>query len=171
MLVQFPLQDVLELVDWNKKHTQAPSYDEMFDPKYYPGGKLINDERGWPDTTKIVTEKLPRCLHLVKDEGLYLMAGTQERLPAKEPHDTRHHVVFAEGYNPDRDAGWWEAARDAFGGDDGAVSIPLEWVDITLRENPGTQHFCLDVSPEKIGLAIEVTKPQRKPSEPGGPGL
>jgi len=169
MKAGFRMKDVLELVRWNKDHAQDCSYDELFYPKYYPGGALVKTSNDWPDKSKMLMSALPRCLHLVKDRGLYLMAGTTERMPAKAGSNDKVHVVYAFGCNPDVDEDHYDLCRRIFGRDDGATSIPIAWVDMVLKREPDEDVFYLDITPNHISLP-QSARPYL-PNNSKGPSL
>lgn len=81
--------------------------------------------------------KLPKSaeIMLVGDQGVYLMSF-QEVLPQGTKSRT---CVYAKGMNPETDPDFYEAKRDAFGGDDGGDPIGtaesiLELVIMCQRE-------------------------------------
>lgn len=59
-------------------------------------------------------------LWFVKDQGVYLMAGTQK---GGKPET----VIYARGYDPEKDDfdDWWDKARRNYGGDDFAETVEL----------------------------------------------
>ena len=63
-------------------------------------------------------------LWLVKDHGIYLMSnGTWDKEAGE-----RSPVTYADGYSPDDEPDLWDRCRQAVGGDDFAVDVPLSWV-------------------------------------------
>ena len=73
------------------------------------------------------------ALWLVKDQGVYLMSSAKESLPGEG--GKMNKVVYAKGYDPDKDADVWEKGQDAMGGDDCVNALPLEWFVKALAEN------------------------------------
>lgn len=61
-------------------------------------------------------------LWLVKDTGVYLMSSSTQTLPGTS---TKNAVVYAKGFDPDKDEDVWEKSMDAMGGDDGADCLPI----------------------------------------------
>lgn len=159
MLMRFDMNEVKELVEWNKGHTQKPSSEDLFNEDYYLGG-VVTMNNNWPDQTKLIEERLPRSLHLVKDHGLYLMAGTKEHLPSRDPlnnNPNASHVVYAIGCDPRKDRNFYERSRAAFGGDDGVCSLPIDSIEEVLKHNPSERWLHLDITP--TSLAIYRTEP------------
>ena len=44
-------------------------------------------------------------------------------------------IIFAEGMNPDTDEHWYDEKRRFFGGDDGAQTLPSEWMNSIMRSD------------------------------------
>ena len=86
------------MIEWSKIHEcKTPYVDEV------PEGPIL-----W----------------LVKDEGVYLMAGTKTRQLAPEGSETKCVAVYAEGFGPE----------EYLGGDDFVEPIPLSFVDKLQKE-------------------------------------
>lgn len=114
MSLKFPFDEVLELAEFNLANSQSPNYIQ-FD---------LNQEE--------LNSK--RALHLVGDQGVYLMTGTVERKPLPEGGKYRPskgdvmHVLYAEGCHPSHDEDFYERKVSEFGGDDGVEDLPLSVV-------------------------------------------
>ena len=88
-------------------------------------------------------------LHLVKDDGIYLMAGTIQSDWME--HLKTCHVIYAQGYSP-KTKDLWEKCRDAVGGDDFAEWIPLTKAMVdTLAKNG---HLKLKVTPKEVQISV-----------------
>lgn len=61
-------------------------------------------------------------LWLVKDSGVYLMSSAKESLPDVGKVNL---VIYAKGYDPDKDGDVYDKCADAMGGDDGADCLPI----------------------------------------------
>lgn len=96
------------------------SYDEQYEAV---GDKCF--EMDYDDILKVVREKklLKPALHLVKDDGIYILSnGTPRMLITKKSPNGKHDmkvskVVYARGYDPSK-GDVWDKCRDAVGGDD-----------------------------------------------------
>ena len=87
-------------------------------------------------------------LHLVKDDGIYLMAGTFE---SDKLDEKRCHVIYAQGYSP-KTKDLWEKCREAVGGDDFAEWIPLNNELIEGLEKNG--HMKIKFTPSEITTSV-----------------
>ena len=82
-------------------------------------------KEGMTFTRPYTKDKIPPCLNLVHDQGVYLMAGSDKGMDK----DSKGRVVYAEGLNPNVDTDWYEDARCEVGGDDFAEAIDLAFID------------------------------------------
>ena len=89
-------------------------------------------------------------LHLVKDDGIYLMAGTFE---SDKLDEKRCHVIYAQGYSP-KTKDLWEKCREAVGGDDFAEWIPLNEAMVKALEQNG--HMKIEFTPSEITTSVYV---------------
>ena len=89
-------------------------------------------------------------LHLVKDDGIYLMAGTLE---SDKLDEKRCHVIYAQGYSP-KTKDLWEKCREAVGGDDFAEWIPLNEAMVKALEKNG--HMKIEFTPSEITTSVYV---------------
>ena len=87
-------------------------------------------------------------LHLVKDDGIYLMAGTLE---SDKLAEKRCHVIYAQGYSP-KTKDLWEKCREAVGGDDFAEWIPLNEAMVKALEKNG--HMKIEFTPSEITTSV-----------------
>jgi len=88
-------------------------------------------------------------LHLVKDDGIYLMAGTVKADWME--HLKKCHVIYAQGFSP-KTKDLWEKCRDAVGGDDFAEWIPLNKEMIEGLEKNG--HMKIKFTPSEITTSV-----------------
>ncbi|ARJ66121.1 hypothetical protein WV31_10825 [Magnetospirillum sp. ME-1] len=112
--------------------------------------------KGWGDDTPTPG------LFLVHDQGIYLMSNGNPRQMADgsiggEGVEGRSKVAYAEGCDPDKDAEWWDNARDLVGGDDFAETLPLAMF-AGLEDCPEAT-FCLKFTERDI--RIEIAAPKR----------
>lgn len=165
MKVGFKMKDVLELVQWNAAHTQAPSRGEIWEPQYY-ASEEVPMKNGFPDHTKIINSRLQRGLCLCKDSGLYLMAGTSEVMPARqEAVSDTVHVVYAIGCNPSTDKNYRALSDKIMGKDCESTNIPVEWVQEFAEIDPEAEIFYIDLAPS----CINFLKPEKKRRDSDAP--
>lgn len=143
----FSIDAVAPLVDQTKKAaTHRLNIYDAFDPEMHLGGVVKTDGNGWPDAANIDPAKLVAALWLVKDQGCYLMSN------AELPEHEFPLVAYAHEANPkelDFDT-WWNASRDVMGGDDCAITLPIEWFEgLNLL---GKSTFRLEVNANSIRL-------------------
>jgi hypothetical protein len=72
-------------------------------------------------------------LWLVKDDGIYLMSNG-------DPHPTKGEkslsVVYAKGYDPEKDQDVWDKSREAVSGDDFVEHLSLAELEPFLKGTP-----------------------------------
>jgi len=155
-ILKFPIDGVRKIYEHSKdKINFLPSLGDLFEHRYLKEGiKLKEGEIAKSehiDDTKVA----PR-FDLVHDSGIYLMAATKEPLLREGEVATENvipnFVVYAEGFNPDKDADYYEAARYAVGGDDFSEPLPLEWMGNYLEEFPDADYFYLGWDDEAVEL-------------------
>jgi len=98
-------------------------------------------------------------LWLVKDEGIYLMSNAKAPWldPEAEPGSEKRFVVYADGYDPQKDGDVWQACREAAGGDDFVEALPLIYFEYVVRQGD----VCIRLTESTIDvLLLEV--PRRK---------
>lgn len=88
-------------------------------------------------------------LHLVKDSGIYLMAGTVQADWME--HLKTCHVIYAQGYSP-KTKDLWEKCRDAVGGDDFAEWIPLSNSMVNMLAKNG--HMKIKITPQQVEVNV-----------------
>lgn len=93
---------------------------------------------------------------LVKDEGVYIMSNGIPYDPA-EPSSERRFVVYAEGYNPTKDA---EAIDKSFdmSGDDFVEPISAEEVDSMLKtaKDAGFKSLVVRLTEDSLTFAVAL---------------
>jgi hypothetical protein len=130
-----------------------PMADQIFDPTLYPEHKIVDlngrteeeaaGDLWWPDSTRIPKEKVPATYLLVGDEGVYLMSNRDFA-----PGQTKAVVAYVIGCEPGKDWDYYDEKRRVFGGDDGAVVIPVQWVDHAIAH--GADELILDLTAEQV---------------------
>lgn len=97
-----------------------------------------------------------KTFFLAKDQGAYIgIVGKKEK-----------HIVYFRGMNPEKDEYWYEAAADAFGGDDFGEWFDLPMLTELLKDE--TVSGCkFNVGKTKISIkSVHNRKPQPKIEEP-----
>ena len=88
-------------------------------------------------------------LHLVKDDGIYLMAGTVQADWME--HLRKCHVIYAQGFSP-KTKDLWEKCRDAVGGDDFVEWIPLSNSMVNMLARNG--HMKIRLTPKQVEINV-----------------
>jgi len=135
MILTFPKAAVKELLDHAMAAPEhAPTFDEMCDPECRKDGKEPDFEAGAATPEDVDPTKVKPGLHLVGDDGVYLVSNGRPALMASE---RMQRVAYANEANPetmDPDA-VWNAKNDSFGGDDGVEKIDghdcQNWIDLS----------------------------------------
>jgi len=163
MIFTFDANHVLQLLDLSSAcDARRPLFEDMCNPEMWRAD-MVEDRRaqlmaelgesGYPASAKpedVDPAKLPVGLHLVGDQGIYLMS--QESSDAVKKTGISH-VAYAKECNPEVMAfdDWWEAKRAGFGGDDG-VDFLSE--DAILQCAPPGGILAIDLTPESMSLLI-----------------
>ncbi len=139
--VKFELAPLLAIIEKVSHLPKSPTTDDLFDPECWEGGKPLNKdgkteaelkgEHFWPDGSRIKESHLTDSFSLVGDEGVYMMPNRKMEGSAA----TNGFLVYAESCNPNVDKDYYDNKRALFGGDDGAISIPTEWIRIAQKNN------------------------------------
>lgn len=141
--------------------TPTPLLDHIVDPAYWrediSKGRLdaLKAEakaEGFAFSARsedVDPNKLPRGLILVGDQGVYLMS----QAPRDEVDAAGiSHVAYANEINPKTlpfDT-WYDAKRQAFGGDDGTLLIPHDALKKVLAH--GGEVIEMELTPEQVGF-------------------
>lgn len=114
--------------------THSPSCEDLFNAAYHRGG-VVREKNGWPDSSNIDKALIPAALHLVKDQGVYLLSNGLPILP-KSDGKPGSEVVYAREASPvalDFDD-WYENAARIMGGDDSVTTLPVEMFEEELSK-------------------------------------
>jgi len=150
---KFPIEGVKKIYQHSIENPVFdPTFSQMFEGRYRKDGKDIPvGASHWPKVEEVDKSKLPAQVALVKDGGAYIMAATEKTLPGEK---TANFVVYCEGCNPDVDEDYWTTQQRAFGGDDFAEGLPLEWLEIAIEnaEKLGIDVMIIKVTKERMEL-------------------
>lgn len=136
-VLKFDAREVRALVLHCQKHPiMSVMIEHMADEQCWKPGALA-DEFGWARREDVDQLKIKPYIILVKDRGVYLMAGSEVRLPGK---GDSHKVVYAAGYGADAD---YDAVYDVAGGDDFGYPLPLSWFLAALDDTVKTIRISL----------------------------
>ena len=112
-------------------------------------GFMRNNDRAIPNGTGGEPTK-DFGLHLVKDDGIYLMAGT---FKSDKLDERKCHVIYAQGYSL-KTKDLWDKCREAVGGDDFAEWIPLSKEMVEALEKNG--HMKIKFTPSEITTSVYI---------------
>ena len=112
----------------------------------------------------IPADKPNSVIHLVHDEGVYLMSFDDTKAP-----EASHTVVYAKGLNPKKDGDVWDACNDAVGGDDfgEAVGDKAEWQAILDKSegdiilNVTASSITTSYLPKRVPGQVVAPKPMK----------
>lgn len=91
-----------------------PTFDHVFTAELYPNGVIVdeygrtkekceaNEESFRPDSSRIITSKIPRALIMKNDKGLYICNNLKTDLTPMR----RGAIAFAQGCDPLADDKW-----------------------------------------------------------------
>lgn len=94
--------------------------EHLFMESLYPDGVILDqhgrtrencegdDEKFWPDSSRIITSKIPRALIMKNDKGLYICNNLKSDLTPFR----RGAIAFAKGCNPVIDDKWESYTKD-----------------------------------------------------------
>lgn len=102
---------------------------------------------------KFATTPAPRTLILVGDDGVYIIPNNAEKSAIEA-----NVIVYGLGFNPNVDEGFYERKREVFGGDDGSITFPVDWIDAILN---WTDRYVGVVLASDGGVSLQPMK--RKP--------
>lgn len=158
MLIKFKIEDLKKLYEHaNAAEKRRPTYTQVLDGKYYPGGEVILDENKQPDSSKIDQNLLEPSFHFVQDHGIYMLSNgiSEDRKSASESG----LIVFAEGINPNVDENWYcyiDAIREETGdSSDFNISISCRWLDVVLEHDPEKEFLEIEITKDEIILMYE----------------
>ena len=115
--------------------------------QYLDGGAYTDDLKEVPGGIAKVNASLKPEVHLVHDEGIYLMANAWLE-------DAKMVIVYAVGCDPNKEdrETVWHRCRELVGGDDFADSIPLAPIE-RLITDPLTDELMISVTPNRLAFA------------------
>tara|TARA_R100001440_G_scaffold37321_1_gene56600 strand:- start:3892 stop:4275 length:384 start_codon:yes stop_codon:yes gene_type:complete len=87
-------------------------------------------------------------LHLVKDDGIYVMSGT---FKSDKLDEKKCHVIYAQGFSP-KTKDLWEKCRDAVGGDDFSEWVPLSNSMVNMLSKNG--HMKIKITPQEVEVNV-----------------
>jgi hypothetical protein len=99
------------------------------------------------------------ALHLVGDDGIYLMSNGMPHLP-RPGKPEQHAIVYANECNPEIMAfdDWWNAKSESFGGDDGVEKIEGHDAQNWLDMSPG-EVVRMKIGPDRLELLVDPPTP------------
>jgi len=160
---KFDIEGVKKILEHSKKNPLfTPTFAQMFEASCRKDGKDFKetDEKRWPTADEVDETKVPAQFSFVKDDGIYIMAATKERLPGE---DTLNFVVYAEGYDPRKDDDVWMRSREAVGGDDFGEGLPLEWLEMAVENAEASGIDMMIIKVTKSGMQLMTTTPRKRP--------
>ncbi|MCY4641756.1 MAG: DUF3085 domain-containing protein [Gammaproteobacteria bacterium] len=143
MLLKFNIEAVRNQFEHAKQSTtHKPTFGEQID--------AFGDDAFGMDYDEIVKKlneqgKIKPALWLVKDNGIYIMSNGDG--------DNRPDVVYAQGYNPNKDGDMWDKCRDAMGGDDCCELIDHDTV-VKLISVPNAKILGIKVTANQIDFRV-----------------
>jgi len=135
----------------SKRSKRAARHAASFDETYSYIRSVLRAEpmdyvTGEKELTEAQQEELSQrtgpSLWLVKDEGIYIMDNAADRKGKPE-------VVYAEGLDASADC---DKVRAVAGGDDFVMTIPLDWVELSLQAHG---HVVDEGEPEYFAIAMK----------------
>ena len=132
---------------------RKPSYEQLYDEDLLKDGC----EPGYSDS--IDHDKIPPCLWLVKDDGVYLMSNGTPGLPGAGSRPNL--VVYAKEADPIHDPdGSYDNARRIAGGDDFVEAIEIDVFASAIEQ--GAEAILFDISDDSMSISVILPKPVRK---------
>lgn len=155
----FPIDGVIKILEHSKRNPLfSPTFSQLYDGRYRKDGKDIEigaDVRVSADDVELT--KVEEHFLLVHDDGIYIMAGTEERLKGEEK---ANFVVHCDGCNPAIDEDWWTTSRQLVGGNDFGEALPLQWLERAVKNAEALEidRMIIGVQHDSMSL-IEGLKP------------
>ena len=134
----FKREDVLKVVEDAKKATldqRRATFGQYLNGGAY-GDKGLDPVEGGIER---VNKSLKPELHLVHDEGIYLMPNALFKGIS---------IAYARGCNPKTDGDVWDHCRDLAGGDDFSENLPIDVFENFLKL--GASQIIVDFEPRQI---------------------
>lgn len=152
--LKFNIEGVKKIYQHSLDHPVfTPSLSQMYEARYRKDGKPFDEAGGrWPELDQVDCSKLPGQFTIVKDRGIYLMAATEKTLKGE---NSPNFVVYAEGFDPNKED-VWDAAMEIMGGDDGGDMLPLEWLEKAIEnaEETGNKYMVIGVRTDSLELIL-----------------
>lgn len=152
-ILTFKAGEVRRLVEHSKAAPEhRPSYEDLFNPEYHKGGKVKKGKDDWPDSNNLDKSQIPAGLHLVGDQGVYLMSNGSLALLVEEGN-TSNVVAYAKESDPTAEGDfddWYEAKRSILGGDDCVITLPVKMFESTLAMLEDDDELKLKVTSKNI---------------------
>ena len=158
MLLKFKIEGLKKLYDHaNAAVKRIPTYTQVLDGKYYPGGKVLLDDKGRPDHTQMDQNLLEPSFHFAQDHGIYMMSnGVNEE--GKSVSDSGL-IVYAEGCNPKINSDWYQfidcIREEAGDASDFNQLISIKWLDVVLDHNPEKEYLQIELTKDEVILMWE----------------
>lgn len=148
-IVEFDLAHVEKLLDLSRKATERRA---TFDLKIEAFQKEHGREPGLEELDAY-NPPVPEGVILVKDQGAYLMSNCSFDEHPKSENGTSADVAYAKGMKP-ADPNFYDNAREVFGGDDFAMTLPGSFIEAGMRlaQSKNRKTFQLKVSDESFSV-------------------
>jgi len=162
--ISFPMAELEKVVAQFQQEgvRLTATMDCLFEPSLYPNNKIVDkDDRSereakklglpwWPDSNKMDKTKLTPKLMIVGDHGVYIMANVDNPHSVVDGKQLPNIVAYGTGFNPEVDEDFYDNKMNVFGGDDGAISIGLDWFERT--KDTGKTHMTIQFNRTSIRL-------------------
>lgn len=122
-----------------------PTIEHIFMESLYPDGIILDahgrtkaqaeaaEEKFWPDSSRIISSKIPRALLMKNDKGLYICNNLKDELTPFR----RGAIAFAKGCNPISDDNWAKYTRQIAPGEV-IQMVPIADVVAAIRAKSDT---------------------------------
>lgn len=162
--ISFPMAELEKVVAQFQQEgvTLTATMDCLFDASLYPANKIVNkdglteqqaekaNKPWWPDSDKIDKSKLTPKLMIVGDHGVYVMANVNNPHLVVDGKRQPNIIAYGVGCNPNIDEDFYERKTQVFGGDDGSISVGLDWYEKTKAA--GKKHMTIQFNKTSIRL-------------------
>lgn len=156
-ILKFNAKEVAAQVEHARQAPEhSPTFSMQFESQYWkdPNAKMSDDEIFGAKGEHMDMSKIPAGLHLVHDQGVYIMSNGSPRM-IRPDSDVSSVVCYADECDPEKDEDWYETARVMVGGDDFAEHLPIDWWDSYLAKYPKmNKPFKIGVSSDNIKLVL-----------------
>ena len=152
-ILSFNAKEIKPLIEHARKcQKHSATFGMLFDKQYWKQGVKPKEE--WAASDEIDDTKIPAGLHLVHDQGIYLMSnGTPRQLVSSDSKSSI--VVYEKDCNPNTPDDWWDTARRKVGGDDFAEHVGLDWWDAYIKRYPRMEKpFRIRMNKDSMSLVL-----------------